>query len=58
VAAQVRAMLPQFCGISGSTSTMFSKASPPRLSVLIVFQTAEKFNYKLVEKLQKNPKTT
>ena len=28
VAAQVRAMLPQFCGISGSTSTIWSMEHP------------------------------
>ncbi len=28
--------------------------NPPRVSGIIVFQMAEKFNYKMVEKLQKN----
>ena len=54
VAAQVRAMLPQFWGISGSTKTIFSNLDPPRVSGIIVFQMGEKFNYKMVEKLQKN----
>ena len=52
VAAQVLAMFPVFIGISGSTSTILIKIGPPRVSGIIVFQMPEKFNCKMVEKLQ------
>ena len=46
VAAQVRAMLPQFCGISGSTSTILSIAItsnlPSALATLLYVKSAIK----------------
>ena len=52
VAAQVRAMLPQFCGISGSTSTMFSMTSPPLYQKTLpsIKQFLWKFNIKIIKK--------
>ena len=56
VAAQVRAILPQFWGISGSTNTIFSTEPLPPFPPLrahrfidscIVMQSAKKCNYNL-----------
>jgi hypothetical protein len=52
VAAQVRAMLPQFWGISGSTKTMFSiKSLHSYARQTIVFQMPRKINLKMRKNL-------
>ena len=52
MAAQVRAILPQFCGISGSTKTIWSIRIPSPFikDQVSIMQSRKKFNIKIVKK--------
>ena len=55
MAAQVRGDIPAFCGISGSTSTIF-RQGPLDFAAIIVFHFIGNFNCNLVENCKKSKK--